>query len=80
MVSTNLLIIGGILLSLQLILIIIAVQDWLNQSKEMPNRVIWLIIIVLINIIGPIIYFIAAPRSGKPSSDNLSDSPGWEKY
>ena len=53
------------LLIFQLGLMIYGIKDWRNQ-KEMPNRDIWLVIIILINIIGPILYFTLAPRDSAP--------------
>lgn len=47
---------------IQLALIVIAVRDWLKQDKSMQNRNMWLIIILLLNLIGPILYFMTAPR------------------
>lgn len=47
---------------IQLALIVIAVRDWLKQDKSMQNRNMWLIIILLLNFIGPILYFMTAPR------------------
>lgn len=71
----------GILLAIQLILLVLAIRDWLQQPKTMPDRMLWLVIILLINLIGPIIYFLAAPRSEQ--DDNQQERPkdqGWEEY
>ncbi|MHA2366016.1 MAG: PLD nuclease N-terminal domain-containing protein [Candidatus Hodarchaeales archaeon] len=51
------------ILILQILLIIIAIRDWLKEeNKNIPNRLMWLLIILFISAFGPIIYFLAAPR------------------
>ena len=52
------------LLILELLLIVIALRDWLKKDNQnMENRYLWLLAIFLLNGIGPIVYFLAAPRN-----------------
>ena len=48
---------------IQLTLIVFAVRDWLKQDNLMPNRTMWIVAIFLLNFIGPILYFMIAPRN-----------------
>ncbi|MCY3414554.1 MAG: PLDc_N domain-containing protein [Candidatus Heimdallarchaeota archaeon] len=50
------------LVILQLSIMLIALRDWLRQPKDMTNKMIWLVIIILVNTIGPLMYFMVAPR------------------
>jgi hypothetical protein len=44
---------------IQGILIVVAVIDWIkNQESIRGNRWVWLAVIVFLNIVGPIVYFI----------------------
>lgn len=46
---------------LELILVIVAITDLVRREKENVvgnNKIIWILIIVLINTIGPIIYLV----------------------
>ena len=47
---------------IQLTLTFYGLYDWLKQRKSLENRYIWLVLIVLISFIGPILYFLLAPR------------------
>ncbi|MBP1990045.1 PLDc N-terminal domain-containing protein [Paenibacillus eucommiae] len=44
-------------LVLQGILVIAALYDLFKNQREMPNKWVWVVIVVVVNIIGPIIYF-----------------------
>lgn len=47
------------LLILQLVLLIIALVDLIKRQKVRgDNKVIWALLIVLVNIIGPVVYLI----------------------
>lgn len=47
------------LLILQLILLIVALVDLIKRQKVRgDNKVLWALLIVLVNIIGPIVYLI----------------------
>jgi hypothetical protein len=47
------------LLILQLILLIIALVDLIKRQKVRgDNKVLWALLIVLVNIIGPVVYLI----------------------
>ena len=48
---------------IQLTLIVFAVRDWLKQDKSMTNRTMWIVAIIFLNFIGPILYFMIAPRN-----------------
>ena len=48
---------------IQGVLLIIAIIDWAKQEDNIRgNRWVWFIVIVFINIIGPILYFIFGRR------------------
>ncbi len=48
---------------IQGILLIVAIIDWAKQEENSRgNRWIWFFIIIFLNIIGPIIYFIFGRR------------------
>lgn len=48
---------------IQGVLVVLAVFDWIRkQDKLRGNRWVWLAVIVIINTIGPIIYFIFGRR------------------
>ena len=55
-------------------LLIAALLDWSKQPKDLPNRNIWLLVIILINTVGPIAYFLVGPRE---SNRELLEEP-WE--
>ena len=50
------------LLIVQLALMIYAAYDWNKQGSQLENRYIWLVLILVVNIIGPLVYFWKAPR------------------
>ena len=47
---------------LELALTIFALYDWFKQGAGLENRYIWLLVILLLNLIGPLLYFWKAPR------------------
>ncbi|WP_198507814.1 PLD nuclease N-terminal domain-containing protein [Bacillus sp. FJAT-45037] len=49
-------------LIIQLILMIIALFDWFRIEKTNGPKWMWLFIIVFVNIIGPILYFVIGRR------------------
>lgn len=53
------------LLVIQLSLMLFSVYDWYKQGESLDNRYIWLLLIIVGSILGPIIYFLAAPRENK---------------
>ena len=58
---------------IELALLIYAVMDWLKHEK-MANRYLWLVVILLLNFVGPILYFMAAPRDNEeivPDGDDI---------
>jgi hypothetical protein len=63
----------GILAVIQVILMVIGILDWNKQPKNMPNRMVWLIIIIVLNTIGPLSYFLIAPRNQVPLSTGSND-------
>lgn len=45
------------------ILIIVAIVDWVKQGENIQgNRWVWLFVILFINLLGPILYFIFGRR------------------
>ena len=46
------------LLILELGLLIVALVDLLNRQKVRGDKLLWVVLIVMIGIVGPIIYFI----------------------
>ncbi|MCM3739524.1 PLD nuclease N-terminal domain-containing protein [Oceanobacillus luteolus] len=48
---------------IQGILLIVGILDWAKQGENVRgNRWVWFVVIVFINIIGPILYFIFGRR------------------
>ena len=47
---------------IQIVLELYALYDWLKQGSRLENRFVWLILIFVLGIIGPLIYFWKAPR------------------
>lgn len=50
------------LLVLQLILVIVALVDWVRAEETNGPKWVWLLVILFANLIGPIIYFIFGRR------------------
>ena len=46
------------ILILQLILQVLALVDLSKQSMEKNKKIIWVVIIILLNLLGPIVYFV----------------------
>lgn len=46
------------LIIIQIILAIVAIIDWIKVNSTNGPRIMWLFIILIVNIIGPILYFI----------------------
>ena len=47
-------------LIVQIILMIVALYDWFKQPALRGPKWVWLLVILFVNIIGPIIYFVVA--------------------
>jgi len=45
---------------IELILLAAALLDWLKRPVLRGNRWVWLVVILFVNLIGPIIYFLFA--------------------
>lgn len=55
---------------IQIALMVIAIIDLLKrENMKSGTRVIWLLVIILINIIGPIIYLVAGRKDRPVDSD-----------
>ncbi|MHA6252682.1 PLD nuclease N-terminal domain-containing protein [Oceanobacillus sp. CAU 1775] len=51
------------ILLIQGVLLVIAVMDWIkNENQIRGNRWVWLVVIILGNILGPVLYFIFGKR------------------
>ncbi|MFS0752484.1 PLD nuclease N-terminal domain-containing protein [Oceanobacillus sp. 1P07AA] len=48
---------------IQIILMIIALIDWNKNKESLDGKLVWLIVIIFLNIFGPIIYFLFARRN-----------------
>jgi hypothetical protein len=61
MTDTQLLLLIVPILVIQLGLIVIALRDLLRPERRVrgDNKLVWGLIIVLLNLIGPILYFVA---------------------
>ncbi len=46
------------LFMLQLVLIVVALIDVIRRERVRGNKIVWIIVIVAVNIIGPIIYLL----------------------
>lgn len=51
------------ILIIQLILLIVALIDLIRSEKTNGPKWVWVLVIVFINIIGPIVYFIFGRRN-----------------
>lgn len=49
-------------LIIEAILLVIALVDWVRIDKTNGPKWVWLLIIVLFNLIGPILYFLIGRR------------------
>ncbi|WP_077624343.1 PLDc N-terminal domain-containing protein [Sediminibacillus massiliensis] len=50
------------LLIIELILVVVALVDWFKIEKTNGPKWMWLLIILFINLIGPILYFVVGRR------------------
>lgn len=51
------------LLFIQGILVVVSLFDWIKQEDQIRgNRWIWLVVIIFVNLIGPVLYFIFGRR------------------
>lgn len=50
------------ILIVQLILLVLALVDWMKQENTRGPRLLWLFIILFVNILGPILYFLFAKK------------------
>ena len=58
------------LLLLQVVLLVVALVDLVKRERVRGgNKVIWGVVIVLVNIIGPIVYLLAGRLEGADSGD-----------
>ena len=75
-ISRELLLLLIPIIVLQIVLLLVSLRDWLKkENKNMPNRNVWLIIILLISVVGPIGYLLAAPRNS--GNLDLDDEQTW---
>lgn len=59
-----------VIIILQMFLMVYALLDWSKQPQDMPNRTMWLVIILVVGTVGTIVYLLAVPRTQKtPVSD-----------
>lgn len=47
---------------IELILLVAALLDWLKRPVLRGNRWVWLVVILFVNLFGPIIYFLFARK------------------
>lgn len=47
---------------IQLILMVVALIDWMRTEKTNGSKWLWLFVILLLSLIGPILYFIIGRR------------------
>lgn len=52
------------LIVIQLILMVVALLDLRKQEETNGPKIVWLFVIILVNTIGPIIYFIFGRKDG----------------
>lgn len=50
---------------IELSLTLYGLYDWLKQRKSLENKYVWLALILFISTIGPILYFLLAPRESQ---------------
>lgn len=62
---------------LELALTLYALYDWFKQGSRLENRYVWLIVILIINLLGPLLYFWLAPRE---NLDFLANDEPSDKY
>jgi hypothetical protein len=69
-ISSELIIIILTLAIVQLSIQLYAIYDWYKQGDSLDSRYVWLAVIFFGNVLGVIIYFLAAPRE---TLDNYLD-------
>ena len=57
LLSPGLLLALGSIAAIQLVLLIVALVSLLRKRVPANDKILWLLLIILVNIIGPIIYF-----------------------
>ena len=57
------------LLIVQVLLIFIALIDWMKQKKTKGPRILWLFIIIFVSVLGPVLYFILGKTCGDMSRE-----------
>ncbi|MUV38701.1 Negative regulatory protein YxlE [Lentibacillus sp. JNUCC-1] len=62
LMDSNLLLMLLPIVIIQLILMIVALVDWVKADETNGPKWMWLLIILLVNLIGPIAYFIFGRR------------------
>ena len=60
----------------ELVLTLYALYDWFKQGSKLESRYVWLLLILALNIIGPLLYFWKAPRE---NLDFLADNGASDK-
>jgi ABC-2 type transport system ATP-binding protein len=67
------------LVLLQLGLLVVAVVDLLRDDRRVRggNKGVWAVIIVFVNVVGPILYFLVGRQDGPPDEPALPGAPGW---
>jgi hypothetical protein len=76
-VPTGVLVVLGLVLVLEIALDVIALVDLYRRPAErvaLGNKWIWVAIIVLVNLVGPILYF-AVGRKSPPPVDERAPAP-----
>jgi ABC-2 type transport system ATP-binding protein len=77
----NLLLLLAPLVLLEIGLLIAAIADLLREDRAVRgnNKGLWAVIIVLVNVIGPILYFLVGRVDGPPPSEAAAPDavPGW---
>lgn len=69
----------GVVLLVELALIVIALVDLIRRPLDqvtLGNKWVWVAIIVLVNLIGPILYLAIGRKPAPPGGDTGSATPG----
>jgi hypothetical protein len=59
---------------LQIGLMVWALIDVIKRPQVRGNKVVWILVIVLINIIGPIVYLLAGRKEGPEDDEETAKS------
>ena len=64
---------------IELTLLVLAIVDLLRDDRRVRggSKGLWAVIIVFVNLVGPIIYFLAGREEGPPDDDAGPGVPGW---